>query len=312
VDAVEPMTESVPTAGRVSVVLPFLNAERFLGEAIESVLVQTYLDWELLLVDDGSSDSSAEIALGHAAGDRRIVYVRHPDGRTHGLSASRNLGIARATGEYVAFLDADDLWLAQKLDRQVKMLTEQPEVDMVYGSSLSWYSWSGRSGDADRDYVERIGVPAEAVIQPPSLLLPYFVHQTAAIPNPSSVIVRRRIIERVGGFDDVHAYEDQAFYAKVILVAPVSASTECWDRYRLHEDSITARVDRRGEAESARAAFFDWLMNYLSNQGLADPKIVAALRRERFRYAHPRLSRFFGTRILPSHAWVRHIPGQQS
>jgi hypothetical protein len=126
------------------------------------------------------------------------------------------------------------------------------------------------------------------------------------------VIVRRRIIERVGGFDEVHAYEDQAFYAKVILAAPVSASTECWDRYRLHEDSITARVERRGEAESARAAFFDWLIEYLSKQGLADAELIPALRRERFRYAHPRLSRVVGTRIAPSRAWVRHMLDQQS
>jgi glycosyltransferase involved in cell wall biosynthesis len=272
--------------------MPFLNAERFLVEAIESVLAQTYVDWELLLVDDGSSDASAEIALAHAASDpRRIAYMRHQDGHTHGLSASRNVGIARARGDYVAFLDADDVWLPQKLERQVTILSEQPEVEMLYGASQSWYSWSGRREDRERDYSERIGVPPGEIIQPPSLLLPYFVLQTAAVPNPSAVIVRRRIFERVGVFDEVHAYEDQAFYAKVILVAPVSASDECWDRYRQHPGSITARVDRREEAESARAAFFEWLIVYLAQQGFTDANVTAALKRERFRYAHPRLGR---------------------
>jgi glycosyltransferase involved in cell wall biosynthesis len=278
------------TAGRVSVIIPFLNAERFLGEAIESVLAQTYRDFELLLIDDGSSDASAEIALAYAERGR-ITYVTHPDGRTHGLSASRNLGIGCLTGEYVAFLDADDVWLSHKLERQTAILTEGPEVDMVYGASQCWYSWSGRPEDRERDYFEHIGIPADVLMRPPSLVRPYFVLQTAAIPNPSSVIVRRRIIERVGGFEEVHAYEDQAFYAKIILNGSVSASNECWDRYRQHEDSITARVQRQGEAESARAAFFEWLIEYLSKQEIGDTDLVAALRRERFRYAHPRLSR---------------------
>src|SRR5919201_3364074 len=178
--------------GLVSVIVPFLNAERFLGEAIESVLAQTYDNWELLLVDDGSSDGSAEIALEYAAAEpARITYMTHPDGRTHGLSASRNLGIDSRTGEYVAFLDADDVWLPNKHERHIADLTERPEVDMVYGASQWWYSWSGRPEDRDRDYIEPIRVQAGQVMQPPSLVRPYFALQTAAIPNPSSVIVRR-------------------------------------------------------------------------------------------------------------------------
>jgi glycosyltransferase involved in cell wall biosynthesis len=276
--------------------MPFLNAERFIGEAIDSVLAQRFVDWELVLVDDGSTDGSAEIAGVRAAADPRIMCTRHPDGRTHGLSAARNLGISCAAGEYVAFIDADDVWLSHKLERQVAMLAERPRVDMLYGSSQCWYSWSGRPEDRDRDYIERTGLPDGVVIEPRSLVLPYFVHQSAAIPNPSSVIVTRRIIERVGGFDEVHAYEDQAFYAKVLLVAPVTASSECWDRYRLHDDSITARVERRGEAESARAAFFDWLIAYALDHDLEEPSVLAALRRERFRYAHLRLGRFLRRR----------------
>lgn len=280
------------TSGRVSVIVPFLNEQRFLVEAIESVLAQTYEDWELLLIDDGSTDASTEIALRFAAADSgRISCMRHADGRTLGLSASRNLGLARFAGEYVTFLDADDVWFSSKLERQVEILTHRPEVDMHYGASQYWYSWSGRPEDRERDYVEPIGVPSDVVMQPPSLMLPYFVLQTAALPNVNSVLLRRRVIERVGGFDEVYAYEDQAFYAKVIMNASVSASNECWDRYRQHDDSITARVQRRGEAESARAGFFEWLIDYVSKQGFVDADLIAALRRERFRYAHPRLGR---------------------
>ncbi|HEX8089705.1 MAG TPA: glycosyltransferase family 2 protein, partial [Blastocatellia bacterium] len=95
----------------VSVIIIFLNAEEFIAEAIESVFDQTYSDWELLLVDDGSTDASAEIALRYAAGYRgRVRYLEHEGHQNRGMSASRNLGIASARGEFVAFLDADDVW----------------------------------------------------------------------------------------------------------------------------------------------------------------------------------------------------------
>src|ERR1700691_6786421 len=103
----------------VSIITPFYNTERFLQEAIESVLAQTYSNWELLLVDDGSTDGSTAIA--HRYADRapaKIRYLAHPGRENRGLSASRNLGIAGAGGEFLALLDADDVWLPQKLEQQ--------------------------------------------------------------------------------------------------------------------------------------------------------------------------------------------------
>src|SRR5215207_5031419 len=103
----------------VSVIVVFLNAEKFIEEALESVLAQTYDNWELLLVDDGSTDSSTEIALRYANRySGRVRYVEHPWHQNRGASASRNLGIRHAKGEYIAFLDADDVWLAHKLEQQ--------------------------------------------------------------------------------------------------------------------------------------------------------------------------------------------------
>src|SRR5262245_29470593 len=104
----------------VSVIIIFLNAERFIQEAIESVFAQTYKHWELLLVDDGSTDGSTEIGRQYAAHDpEKVRYLEHEAHENRGMSASRNLGIRDARGKHIAFLDADDVWFSNILAEQV-------------------------------------------------------------------------------------------------------------------------------------------------------------------------------------------------
>src|SRR5260370_40898850 len=109
------LSADVPAEGLVSVVVAFYNAERFLAEAIDSVLAQTYTRWELLLVDDGSSDSGQEIARRYATQyPGRIQCLEHPGHRNLGMCTSRNLGARHSRGEYIAGLDSDDVWLPRK------------------------------------------------------------------------------------------------------------------------------------------------------------------------------------------------------
>src|ERR1051326_4073929 len=123
-----------PPAPRVSCITIFLDAEAFLEESIQSVLAQTYPFWELLLVDDGSSDRSGALARDYARRyPDRIGYLTHERARNRGMSASRNLGLAQAQGELIAFLDSDDVWLAHKLEEQVQILRDHPEADLVCG-----------------------------------------------------------------------------------------------------------------------------------------------------------------------------------
>src|SRR5688500_15389988 len=140
------MSASAPDAGavrpRVSVIIIFLDVERYLGEAIDSVLQQTYTDWELLLVDDGSKDGSSALARQYAAQrPSQIRYLDHPGHANLGMSASRNLGIEHARGEYVAFLDADDVYLPERLSKHMRVLDTHPEVAMVQSDLIFWYSW---------------------------------------------------------------------------------------------------------------------------------------------------------------------------
>src|SRR5688572_5710594 len=127
----------------VSIILCYYNEEKFLAEAVKSVIGQTYTNWELFLVDDGSSDQSAAIANGFADDYRgKIFCLHHPCHRNEGLSASRNLGIDQAQGEYVAFIDADDVWDAEKLTYQLTIFKRHPDVTVILESSLYWNSWS--------------------------------------------------------------------------------------------------------------------------------------------------------------------------
>jgi glycosyltransferase involved in cell wall biosynthesis len=281
-------TMSGRTKPLVSIVIIFLNAGKFIQEAIESVFAQTYQEWELLLVDDGSTDGSTAIARQYADQHaERVCYLEHKDHENHGMSASRNLGVRHAKGAYIAFLDADDVWFPHTIEEQVAILKSHPEVALVYGPIQYWFSWTGQVEDRERDCVERLGVPPNTVIEPPKLL-PLFLRDKAAVP--SGILVRREIVQRVGGFEDVFRgeYEDQVFCAKVCLNAPVFASSQCWYRYRQHADSCVSIGLKTGKTESARLFFLNWLAVYLSDRNVKAPDVWQALRFERWRYTRPR------------------------
>lgn len=107
----------------ISCIIPVFNGERYLAEAVESILAQTYPPCEVIIADDGSTDGTAEIATGYSA------RVRHVRQENLGAAAARNLGLHAAVGEFVAFLDADDLWHVEKLARQVARFRQRPELD---------------------------------------------------------------------------------------------------------------------------------------------------------------------------------------
>jgi glycosyltransferase involved in cell wall biosynthesis len=276
----------------VSIVIIFLNTEKFLGEAIESIFAQTYDQWELLLVDDGSIDNSTAIAQHYSKQKpSKVHYLDHPGHRNCGKGASRNLGIQHAKGEYLAFLDADDLWLPHKLKEQVSILEKHKQVGMLYGKTLYWFSWTKKPADIRRDFIPRLGIQVETPINRPELL-PLYLRGRASIPCPSDILVRRSVIEEVGGFDETfigvnNIYEDQAFFAKLCLVTQIMAIDSCWDRYRQHPQASMAIAWQAGTEVEARSFFLRWLEGYLREQAVQDGKVWLALRRELWLVQNP-------------------------
>lgn len=279
----------------VSVVMPVYNAEAFLAEAIESVLAQTWPHWELLLVDDGSTDRSPEIARS-CAGDR-VRLLEHPGRANRGESAARNLGLREARGDLIAFLDADDVWLPEKLERQAPLLLARPEAGMLYGNTEYWSSWSG----AGEDFQPDLGVAPGTLAEPPRLLTLY-LRREAAVPCTCGLLVRREVCERVGGFEESFRgmYADQVFYAKMIAAAPVLIADGCWERYRQHPDSCVATSRKEGTAREARRVYLEWLYGYLKERGMGGPDLRWALRKELWACRHPRLERT----LRPVRRWL--------
>jgi glycosyltransferase involved in cell wall biosynthesis len=274
----------------VSVITPFLDTPvEFLREAVGSVLDQTYRNFELLLVDDGSTrpdvlDTAREYAQRRPD---RIRYLQHPGGENRGSSATRRLGCDEARGSLIAFLDSDDLWVPHKLEEQVRILEEHPEAGMLYGSTRYWSSWAGEELGAT-DYEPPLRLPTGVVHAPPKLLA-LFVGGRVAIPCTCSVIVRRAVVEECEGFEAGYdnMYDDQMFYAKVLLHTGVYVSDRCWDLYRQHGRSMTSLARERGELHRHRTKYLDWLAAYLREQGVEDPDLWRAVRREQWLWRRP-------------------------
>ncbi len=168
---------------RVSVVIPAYNSAAFLREAIQSVLNQTYSDFEVVVVDDGSTDNTESVV--RSFGDR-VSYLKQDN---RGAGAARNHGIKRSKGKYVAFLDSDDLWLPGKLAEQIPLLDRDAEIGLVYSD----WAVVPEQGDAEPSYLRNrpaaSGYVFDELVQSGFILT-------------SGTVVRRSCLDEVGDFDE--------------------------------------------------------------------------------------------------------------
>ncbi|WP_052002847.1 glycosyltransferase [Microvirga sp. BSC39] len=271
----------------VSVITPFLNAEPYLEAAIGSVKGQTETDWELLLIDDGSTDNSVAIARRAAELDSRVRLLFNAD-EQRGAAAARNLGLQHAQGDVVSFLDADDLYEPDALASAVAAFEANHEAAMVYGPSRWWHP-----GDEEQDWTESVADLAQRLHDPPSLLTRVILLQRGHVPCTCGVLIRRNVIQTVGGFEErFRLYEDQSLWVKVFLQYPVFVTTTCMARYRQHSGSVSASASESGEYDRlqphpARMEFLKWVSYYVKSQHVYNRKLERALRIARAYYDAP-------------------------
>ncbi len=258
---------------KVSVVIPVHNGERYLTQAIESVLAQTFRDFELLIVDDGSTDGSSAIMDRCARRDARIRILSQVN---RGVSAAGNLGFEKARGEWVARLDADDLFLPDKLQRQIAFIRRHPDVRIV-GTLGYFINHAGSiiglvnsDGPFTRAEFERTAGRGEPV---------FFVH--------SSTLMHRQTVLAVGGYreqfvqaEDVDLWLRMVEKGHLLLKMP-----EPLLLYRLHGESLTMKRN----AEQKRC--HRWVMACADarSRGASEPALDDFLRAERKRPLRVRL-----------------------
>ncbi len=288
----------------VSVVICFYNEEKFLEEAISSVLKQNYTNWELLMVDDGSTDNSINIALNYA--DKyanKIFYCVHDGHSNRGLSASRNLGIRKSKGSLIALLDADDAWLEGKLLTQVSIFQRNPEIGMAAEASLYWNDWS----DLNKPNVHvPIGIAPELIYEPFELMYYLYPLGEGAAPVPSGLMIKKEVFERSGFFEESYVkeyslYEDQAFLSKIYLQEKVYISSACNNLYRQRPGSIVTWVREKGHYYDVREYFLKWLQSFLAQKKIKDKRLKRLLIKALFRYDYPKI--FYLVHDMPRNVW---------
>jgi glycosyltransferase involved in cell wall biosynthesis len=296
----------------VSVIMIFWNAERYLEAAIDSVFRQTLIDWELVLVDDGSSDASRAIAEQAVVRDpSRVRLCEHAGRRNLGTGPSRNLGLGQARGRYLCFLDADDVYEPARLQRAVACLEAHPEVGVVISHELYWRSWQPAARGWARfhrqpDEVVGPSAPLERPIPPPLLFASTLATPGAAMPGICSVTFRSADAERLAMIPEcfVSQYEDQALIARLLLERTALVIADCLSRYRQHGESLTHRALLRGEYRPrqphvARSQYLDWLRGYLRERGIDEPLLTRAIDAELAIAAAADSSRRWPARPLP-------------
>ena len=242
----------------VSVVVPVFNAAAFLEETVASVRAQTRPDYELLLCDDGSTDTSLEIARRLAARDpERIRVLTHPGRANRGPFATRLLGARHARADLLAFLDSDDLWEPDYLEAHLAWWDSVGDrrPGMSYGPALYWHADRGGA----RDFVQR--VPRPGVYEPGELLEWFLSTGYGITPCPSAVLLAREVLEGLDGLADaareVGPFEDQILSWWIAASRRVAVHERVGVRYRQHAASSVARLGRSARARRMEARFLE-------------------------------------------------------
>ena len=206
------------------------------------------------------------------------------------MSTSRNVGLHHAKGEYVLFMDGDDVLTHQVLQEQVALMDMHPEVGMVYGPLYHWFEWNESPYELGRDFIQNLDLAPNTAIEGRSVLTTFLRNSSA---TPCGNLFRTALVRAVGGFEDQFRsmYEDQVLRFKFCLQFPVYVSSQIWYKYRQHADSCCAEAVRKNDYDEARKRFLYWTEDYCREHDVHDPRIWSAIQKALRPYRYPRIVR---------------------
>jgi glycosyltransferase involved in cell wall biosynthesis len=215
----------------VSVIVPTYNYAHFIGDCLDSIFSQTYKDFEVIVVDDGSTDDTAQVLKKY----RGEIHYIHQENR--GLPAARNTGIRAAQGEYLAFLDSDDLWLPDKLDEQIRVLRNDADMGIIF---------------SDASAFDEKGVIRESILKEENTCTGFcfqrlFMGNYLVMPT---VMIRTRCLEKGGLFDEsLTAVEDYDLWLRISIYYKIGFVAKVLAKYRVHPSNMSRDFFRLMENE---------------------------------------------------------------
>ena len=221
----------------VSIIIPVFNAEKFLKQTIESIRRQTYSNYEIIAVDDESTDNSLSVLNEIALNEKRLKVFKHKN--VGGPQFPRNEGLRQSSGGLIAFLDADDIWVKDKLEAQVRYMNNHPEVGLLYGASVTFGATPFLS-----PHYSVLPLPFRA-----SCTFDDLVNKGNSIPC-SSVILRKDILNITGLFDEdpkISYAEDYDLWMRISKVTKISFMPKILVLYRIHSGQISSGWSERKE-----------------------------------------------------------------
>lgn len=210
----------------VSVIIPVYNAEKFIKKTIESVLNQTYKDYEIIIIDDGSTDNSKKIL------DEFKDKVRYFKQANSGVSSARNMAIKEAAGKYIALLDQDDIWYPEKLEKQISFIKENPNVGMVYGDC---YYIDDKDKVIYRVFEDQKYYQGKIF---ENLVIDNFV------PIPT-VLIKKEVLDKTGLFLENYSYaEEYELFIRIAKDYDIGCINEVLAGYRVHDTNLSKNIDK--------------------------------------------------------------------
>jgi len=206
----------------VSVVMPAYNAEKYLSEAVESILNQTFKDFEFIIIDDGSSDGTWEIIQEYAKKDGRIIPVKNE--KNLNVSQTRNKGIDISCGKYIVWADSDDISLPNRIEKQLDFMESNKEVGLC-GSFMEFF------GDSEKDSVRKYSDK--------DVILRKLIFRQNPVAQPAC-IMRADILKKSSGYPNLSLSEDLYVFFKMGEISRFSNIQEVLVRYRVHPESLTS------------------------------------------------------------------------